>query len=183
MLAYVFWHRPRDDADTGAYERADADLHRSLQRERAGGLIESATARVGELPRLKGGGYEDWYVVPGYAGLGELAAAAATGAHADPHGRAAGMLAEGTAGLYEHLDGDGGVAHATHATWVERPPGARYPALADLFSGADGPFRAGLWRRALVLGPAPELCVLHDANFAPAAPDGWRTFTATREAP
>jgi hypothetical protein len=52
VLAYVFWHRPREDSALEAYERAELAFHHSLARARPAGLRGTALFRVAELPWL-----------------------------------------------------------------------------------------------------------------------------------
>ena len=59
MLAYVFWHRPLDDAAVEAYERAQIAFHRSLGHAPPAGFQSSAVFRVAGLPWQEGPGYED----------------------------------------------------------------------------------------------------------------------------
>ncbi len=51
------------------------------------------------------------------------------------------------------------------------PPGAEPPALGGLLGDGMDPARAALLRRQLVLGPAPEYCVLADESPAGVAAD------------
>jgi hypothetical protein len=59
------------------------------------------------------------------------------------------------------------------------------PALAQLLADGIDPERDGLWQRCLVLGPAPEYCLL--AGEAPAGvapgrlPQGWTARSVKRE--
>ena len=183
MLAYVFWHRPREDAEPDAYERSELDLHRALSERRPPGLLGSGTVKVPDLPWLAGGGYEDWYVVDGYAALGELARAAVDESHVQAHDRAAAMFASGTAGLYAVVGGAGEPEQAVaagDALWLTRPLGSPCPPLAQLV-GEGAATEASLWRRELVLGPAPEICVLHRTEVVPSVPPGWTPFAACRK--
>jgi len=189
MLAYVFWHRPKPEADIEGYEAALSAFHRSLEHGRPAGLEQSASFRVGELPWLpgEGGGYEDWYLLEGFASLGVLNEAAVGRGHRTAHDHAAAKTASGTAGLYALQDGDiaawegGGVA-----VWVGREPGSAAPALAEMLTDGVAPDPACLWRRQMSLGAAPEFC-LH-APHVPAGvaerrlPAGWNAKAIEREA-
>jgi hypothetical protein len=68
-LAYVFWHRPREDVDPAGYEDSLRAFHATLD-------LPSASFRLEALPFDERGGYEDWYLVEDWARLGELNAAA-----------------------------------------------------------------------------------------------------------
>lgn len=187
MLAYVFWHRPRPEADIDGYEAALVGFHRSLAHSTPAGLEASASFRVAELPWIsgEGAGYEDWYLLDGFSSLGVLNEAAVGRGHRTAHDHAARQTALGTAGLYALQDGDtaawqqGGVA-----VWVERAPGSAAPALGDLLTDGAAPDRACLWRRQMSFGPAPEFC-LHASAAPPGVaegrlPVGWESATVER---
>ena len=199
MLAYLFWHRPLDGAAAEDYEQALLAFHRSLAHAPPVGLCGSACFRVGELPWLARaaadsvGGYEDWYVVEDYAALGVLNEAAAGRGHRTSHDRAARRFGAGSGGLYGLVEGErppgrgaGGLGEASLAVWVARPPGSRFPALGELLGDGMDPGRSSLWRRQLVLSPAPEFCLLASETPAGVAatrlPEGWTAQTLDREA-
>ena len=110
MLAYVFWHRPREDAPVDAYEEAQIAFHRSLARERPVGMRCSAVFKLDEVPwavhradteALDAGrpGYEDWYLLEDFAALGVLNEAAVGRGHRSTHDAAARHLGGGAGGL------------------------------------------------------------------------------------
>jgi len=183
VLAYLFWHRPREGAPAGDYEQALETFHRSLARQPPAGMCALASYRLTELPwrthDTPGGPfYEDWYLVADYASLGVLNEAAAGRGHRSRHDEVASRAGPGAGGLYALLEGEAGaaaLATAGVAVWVSPQPQAsaaapaREPGPAELLGdGMDGA-TSSLWRRQLVLGPAPEFCVL-----APEPPPGVR---------
>ena len=204
MLAYVFWHRPREDAAREAYEHAELAFHRSLARARPAGLRGTALFRVAELPWLPSSagtapgapagteaGYEDWYLVEDYTALGILNEAAVGHGHRTVHDDIARRFGSGAGGLYGLVEGELGpgvdsIGAASVAVWVARTPGVQRRALGELLGDGMDPDRATLWRRQLVLGPAPEFCLL--ASEAPPGvaptrlPAGWSARTLAREA-
>ena len=135
MLAYVFWHRPRDDVDRDRYEDALRRFHDSLENP-------SGAFRLDRLPFGDADGYEDWYLVEDWAALGELNAAAVDASHGGYHDAAAELVAEGWGGVYALVRGE--AEPPTTASWRWKPPSD--PAAA-------------VWQRQMVLGPAPEYCV------------------------
>jgi hypothetical protein len=202
VLAYLFWHRPRPGVATEDYEQALAAFHRSLSRTPPVGMLASAALRLPAVPWLPKaaadggapgvtGGYEDWYLVEDFAALGVINAAAVGRGHRTSHDHVARWTGAGAGGLYRLLDGDvappglAGVADAGLAVWVERPPGSAAGGLEQLLADGIDPARASLWRRQLVLGPAPELCLL--ATDVPAGasaarlPGGWTATELVRE--
>jgi hypothetical protein len=208
MLAYVFWHRPAPHAPELRYEQALAAFHRSLARRRPAGMLGSVVFRVAGLPwperrEIPGGGmraapafsisprlhaptgYEDWYLVEDFAAIGVLNEAAVGRGHKTSHNEAARLTGAGTAAIYALEEGDtAAMADRGVSVWVAREPGsARAEVAGMLVDGAAG--RAALWRRQLVLGPAPEFCLI--AREAPAGvaesrlPAGWSARLLQRE--
>jgi hypothetical protein len=140
VLAYVFWHRPRANVEVRRYEEALANFHDSLANP-------SAAFRLERLPFGDGDpGYEDWYLVDDWAALGELNARAVDAQHRAGHDAAAGMSGHGWGGVYALVRGEAEPPAA--ARWEWRPP-----------DGAE----AAYWQRQMVLGPAPEYCVVDGA--------------------
>ena len=199
MLAYLFWHRPLESSDAAAYEQAQVAFHRSLHRAPPVGLCGSSTFRVAGPPWLDAGGedergYEDWYLVEDYAALGVLNGAAVGRGHRTVHDAAARLLGAGAGGLYALVEGDRpepgrpgceSIGEATHAVWVARPPGSKSRLLGELLGDGMDRQHASLWRRQLVLGPAPEYCLLASeipAGVAPTRlPPGWTATIFERE--
>ncbi|HEX3243001.1 MAG TPA: hypothetical protein VHQ97_07965 [Solirubrobacterales bacterium] len=144
MLAYLFWHRPREGVDPERYEEALREFHSRLE-------TESACFRLGELPFDPGPGYEDWYLVDDWSSLGRLNEAAVDAARRPAHDHAADDAGAGWGAVYSLVRGA-----------AEPPAGAEWhdkPRLVptDTFL-ADLP-ETTIWRRELALGPAPEFCV------------------------
>jgi hypothetical protein len=200
VLAYLVWHRPLESSDPAAYEQAQVAFHRSLHRAPPVGLCGSSAFRVAGPPWLEPGGvdergYEDWYLVEDYAALGVLNGAAVGRGHRTAHDAAARMLGAGAGGLYALVEGDRpepgrppgceSIGEATHAVWVARPPGSKSRLLGELLGDGMDRRHASLWRRQLVLGPAPEYCLLASeipAGVAPTRlPPGWTATIFERE--
>jgi hypothetical protein len=137
LLAYLFWHRPRAGAKPERYEEAQRRFHERLE-------VPSACFRLERLPFGKGPGYEDWYLVEDWAGLGDLNAGAIDPRRRDDHDRAAALAAAGWGGIYRHLRGDAAIP--TEARWVDKPFG---PPIASVLGevGDEVP----VWQRQLVL--------------------------------
>ncbi len=204
MLAYVFWHRPRDPDAVEAYEHAQLAFHRSLAHSRPVGMCASAAFRVAGIPWLAAadsapgdapaGGYEDWYLLEDFAALGVLNEAAVGHGHRTSHDEIAGRYGSGAGGLYGLIEGDHRadlLGTASVAVWVARPPGSPRKMLGELLGDGVEPGHASLWRRQLVLGPAPEFCLLaadrsrlEGASGVAQArlPEGWSATVLEREA-
>jgi hypothetical protein len=190
VLAYVFWHRPRESTTVEAYEQAQVAFHRSLARTPPVGLRGSAVFRVAELPWLTpGSGYEDWYLVEDYTALGVLNEAAVGRGHRSAHDDLAHRFGAGAGGLYGLIEGHAQLDGGSVVVWVTRPlagsPGAERRGLGALLGDGMDAEHASLWRRQLVFGPAPEFCLL--AKEAPAGvaptrlPQGWSATILARE--
>jgi len=207
MLAYLLWHGPQDGVERETYERAAEHFHRSLAHAPPAGFRGSALYRVAELPWLAGGGYEDWYFVDDFTALGVLNAAAVAHGHRGAHDEVARRYGAAAGGLYGLLEGcaSGGRGRLTArssgaadlataaaassggadlAIWISRPSGAPRRELGELLGDGMDPACSSLWRRALVLGPAPEYCLLAPeapAGVAPARlPQGWHAQSVAR---
>jgi hypothetical protein len=191
ILAYLFWHRPRESSEVEAYERAHLAFHRSLARVPPAGLIGSACYRAAQVPWLDGlEGYEDWYFVEDFAALGVLNEAAVGHGHRSVHDEVARRFGSGAGGLYALIEGHpighvGEAEQVTAALWVARPPGSQRHPLGELLGDGMDPEHASLWRRQLVFGPAPEFCLLAaepPAGVAPTRlPAGWTVTSIERE--
>jgi hypothetical protein len=153
LIAYVFWHWPHEGADRAVYEAAQRAFHVALNRAGGEGFQRSACFRVrGAFWIPAGDGYEDWYLLDGSHALdplNELAVSAAVrGAH-----DAAARAATGLGGLYRLMRGVPALAGG-EVTWLSKPRGE----TSDEFSGRLDR-GAVVWRRQMVLGPAPEFLV------------------------
>jgi hypothetical protein len=144
VLAYVFWHRPRPGANAEEYERAQQAFHASLD-------TQSACFRIAELPFDAKDGYEDWYLVEDWKGLGELNEAAVDPVRRPGHDRAAAAAAEGWGAVYALARGPASIPAG--AEWREKPRGEASERFVASLPEAT------IWRRQLVLGPAPEFCI------------------------
>ncbi len=205
MLAYIFWHRPAEGVEQAAYEQALERFHRSLAHRPPSGLCCSAAMRLSELPwapvgtergsghetgpgpQLVGAGvaYEDWYVVEDWSALGVLEEAAVSRGHLSAHDAIASRTGNGAGAVYRLIEGVARPADRAIGVWVSSVPGGheRLSLQALLGDGID-PARDGLWQRSLVLGPAPEYCLLADDPPAGVAatrlPEGWSVRAVSR---
>jgi hypothetical protein len=188
LLAYLLWHRPADSVEREAYECACARFHRSLCHAPPVGFRGSAVLRLAAcpwLPHPEAAAYEDWYLLDDFTALGVLNEAAVAHGHRGAHDEIASRFGTGAGGLYGLLEGQVALADASQATWVSRPPGEPRGKLAELLGDGMDPTQASLWRRALVLGPAPEYCLLSSEPPKGVSlmrlPDRWRAQTIERE--
>jgi hypothetical protein len=155
MLAYVFWHQPRAGTASAHYEDGLRAFHARL-------TVPSGSFRLGALPFADGqAGYEDWYLVEGWAQLGDLNAAAVSGARRPPHDAVARLAGEGWAGIYLLLRGE--ARPPLHTRWVSKPADESYESFL-----ADAPAPT-VWQRQMTLGPAHEFCLVDDSGESPAS--------------
>jgi len=113
--------------------------------------------------------------------------------HRSPHDAAARRSGAGAGGVYALLEGRPGadaLAAGRQAVWIEHAPEGpaqmRREGMAELLADGIDPASASLWRRQLVLGPAPEYCVIAvelPSGVRPGRlPEGWTARVLAREA-
>jgi hypothetical protein len=156
VLAYVFSHRPADAAHVSAYEDSLKQFHEQLAIASIDGFIASATFAVGA-------GYSDWYLLESSSAMDALNAAAVSGPRAAAHDSAARMASDGVGKLLSLAVGSPSFA-AGFEVRFGKPMGMPY---ADFYARmkpwVEEP-GVSLWRRMMVLGPAPEFCLLTPEN-------------------
>lgn len=162
MLAYLFWHWPKHHVETGAYEQSLGLFHKTLASVALDSFYGSVVFRVKGTPwvSLEPRVYEDWYLLEGSFALDLLNEAAVSGSCREPHEEAARAAAGGVGGLYRLKSGEPTVAESHFATWLTKPPGTSYQdfySRIEPWTSRSGP---SLWQRQMVLGPAPEFCLL-----------------------
>lgn len=162
LLAYVFWHWPLPESEPDAYETSLMRFHQSLVQRHPDGFLRSIVFRLPGVPWAATDGtvYEDWYLVDRFAALGLLNEGAVTGVSEEPHDRIAFQAEGGAGGVYRLRAGVPAVSEARHALWFSKPRGLSYDALYDSLSALVEGGGGGLWQRQMVLGPAPEFCLL-----------------------
>jgi hypothetical protein len=158
VLAYVFFHRAGPDVETLAYEMALRRFHATLAEEPPPGFLSSSTYRMGE-------GYADWYLVVSSAALDSLNEAAVKGKRSSPHDAVAHMSIDG-AGKLLMLSSGRPATESGFEIRFSKPSGMAYPELYEQLTPWTDRAEVSLWRRMMVLGPAPEFCLL-----APSAHD------------
>jgi hypothetical protein len=164
MLGFVFWHWPEPETRIPEYEQKLVTFHQALANSRVPGVRASATFRVAGAPWLGPGrsGYEDWYFVDGYSALETLNLAAVTESRRASHDRVAQLAAGGAGGLYALISGSGDMGALTFVTWLTKPKGLAYADFYEMVRPWTDVTPTSLWRRQLVLGPAPEFCLMED---------------------
>lgn len=158
LLAYLFWHRPAENRPIEHYEQALTAFHRRLRDVAVPGLVGSGSARVGGLPWMAGDGYEDWYAVDDYGALGVLNDAAVDAAHAAAHDLVALAAGFGAGGLYA-LERGTNDTPAAYSVWLTKPGGVTYADFREQLAAHTADETVTVWRRQMVLGPAPEFRV------------------------
>jgi hypothetical protein len=150
MLAYVFWHRPRQGIDHATYKDAQRTFHSSLE-------TPSASFRLAELPFGDGeNGYEDWYLVENWEGLGDLNRAAVDSMRRPGHDLAASQSADGWGAVYSPVRGPASIPDG--ANWLHKPRGKSSEGFISSLP------ETAVWQRQMVLGPGPEFCAAAPAS-------------------
>lgn len=169
MLAYVFWHWPQPQIETGTYVDHLAEFHRTLAANKPDGFRESVVFRISNANWLNtdGEAYEEWYLLDDSAAMDRLNEAAVTGVCEVPHNRVAREAADGTGGLYRLRAGSEDLAQGRFAVWLSKPSGVSYK---DFYAGLE-PITSqpgvALWGRQMTLGPTTEFCI-HSSTKIPA---------------
>jgi hypothetical protein len=114
---------------------------------------------------MHGDGYEDWYAVDDYGALGALNKAAVDAGHAEAHDLAARAAGFGAGGLYA-LERGTIDTPAGHCVWLTKPAGVSYPDFAEQLTVDAAGEPVTVWRRQMVLGPAPEYRVTSGRELA-----------------
>ena len=152
MLAYVFSHRPGVGVDVADYEGALRRFHSTLAGAPPNGFLRSSTFKVGD-------GYSDWYLVDSSAALDVLNEAAVSGARTSAHDAAARMAIDGVGKLYSLTDGEP-LSSPGFEIRFSKPTGMAYAELYVRLQPYSRRPDSSLWRRMMVLGPPPELCLI-----------------------
>jgi hypothetical protein len=152
LLAYVFFHRRGSGVEVPHYEAALRRFHAALSAEPAPGFISSTTYRIGN-------GYADWYLVDNSAALDRLNEAAVEGARSAPHDALAHMSADGAGKLLTLRSGNARIEPGFEIRF-SKPVGLGYSELYERLKPWTDRAEVALWRRMLVLGPAPEFCLV-----------------------
>jgi hypothetical protein len=156
LLAYVFSHRPAGGVDVAIYEDSLRRFHAELAKSSLSGFLESATFAIG-------GGYSDWYLLESSSAMDTLNAAAVSGARAPAHDSAARMAVDGVGKLLSLATGTPSMDEGFEVRFG-KPVGMPYKdfyARLEPWTEAAG---VSLWRRMMVLGPAPEFCLITPAT-------------------
>ncbi len=179
MLAYVFWHRPYAGVDKAKYEAALTAFHVQLSRQPPPGLRAAGSFAVDAVPWLGGrSGYEDWCLLDGSWAMDPLNAWAVTGERQAPHDGAAKLMEEGHGGLYTLVWGAPALPGNSTATWLTRPRGIDWREALTGIRALQPPVQ--VWRRQMVLGPAPEFALVSEGEEAPRPPSGWQSLAVRR---
>jgi hypothetical protein len=152
VLAYVFSHRAGSGIETPTYEAALRRFHASLAGAPPPGFISSTTYRIGN-------GYADWYLVENSAALDPLNEAAVKGARSAPHDAVAHMATDG-AGKLMILKSGSARTDSGFEIRFSKPAGMAYTELYERLKPWTDRAEVSLWRRMMVLGPAPEFCLV-----------------------
>jgi hypothetical protein len=152
VLAYVFFHRAGSGIETPTYEAALRRFHASLAGAPPPGFISSTTYRIGN-------GYADWYLVESSAALDPLNEAAVKGARSAPHDAVAHMATDG-AGKLMILKSGSARTEPGFEIRFSKPAGMAYTELYERLKPWTDRAEVSLWRRMMVLGPAPEFCLV-----------------------
>lgn len=179
MLAYLFWHRPVSQADRSKYEASIVRFETELAKHPPPGFISAHTFAIGPVPWLSDQpGYEDWYLIEASWAMDPLNAFAVAGAVQAPHDHVAAQMEQGHGGIYAHAGGETRPPAQSTVYWLTRPRGIDWRAvLAPVRAQCPA---ANVWRRQMVLGPAPEFAISVPGDTEIAVPAGWQARRVRR---
>jgi len=168
ILAYLFWHRPRPGTSQRRYEEKLATFQESLKAHPPDGLIDALSFRLKVRPwsKHRSSGYEDWYLVRDFGSLGVLNDAAVASQSKRQHDDVARDATGGAGGVYKLLSGGLPLREARFETWMKKRPRTTYQAFLGDVSRLVADRRTALWRRQMVLSPAPEFCLDSESRLA-----------------
>jgi hypothetical protein len=98
----------------------------------------------------RGSGYENWYLVEDWEGLGELNRTAVDPARLPMHDRVAAQSADGWGAVYSLARGPASIPDG--ADWLHKPRGESSENFIASLAATT------VWQRQMVLGPGPEFC-------------------------
>jgi hypothetical protein len=180
MLAYVFWHRPHPHVERNAYEDKMKRFQQALLKNPSPGLISAWSWRIEAVPWLGNeAGYEDWCLLQGSWAMDPLNAYAVAGDTKVVHDPLAAQMAAGAGGLYAHAWGEPSTAATSTMAWLTRPRGIDWRRALEPVHAASP--QATIWRRQMVLGPAPEFAAEIPGDATIAVPPGWEARVVRRE--
>jgi hypothetical protein len=161
MLAYVFWHWPRQGTDPKTYETRLVQFQRALASVPIAGLCGSAVFRVPGAPWFPQGtaGYEDVYLLENSCAMDALNETAVCDACRGAHDQAVEFCAAGAGGLYALRHGQPSLQQMTRRYWLAKPRSVGYAQFDAEVLPAVSSLPFALWRRQMVLGPTPEFCL------------------------
>lgn len=177
---YFFWHRPRPGTGVPAYEAALFEFQTRL-RQSAPYLTGLGTGRLPEPP-FPGSladlpnpptvpWYEDWYAGPDWSCLERLNRDAVHPPLTEAHAAIARPSQDGRGGLYGYDTGRPRRGpDAPESFWCRKPEGLSYENFHAALDPLLARTNATLWRRVMVLAPAPEFLITSDAPLAPLLP-------------
>jgi hypothetical protein len=178
LLGYLFWHRPRPGTSRGLYEGKLTAFQESLKAHPPDGLVDALSFRLNGRPWSGGRSpwYEDWYLVRDFGSLGVLNDAAVASQNKRQHDDVARDAAGGAGGVYKLLSGDLPLREALFETWMKKPARTPYQEFYGHVSIMTAEHRTALWRRQMVLSPAPEFCLHSESRLV--LPSGLYASTA-----
>lgn len=182
MLADLFWHAAPDGAVAAEYEKTVVRFGAALADSQIPGLLDNASFAIGRTPWLGERGYEDWVWLEGSWALDALNERAVSGAMTAPHDAVAKATRHGGfGGLYYLVAGEHRMPADSKVFWLSRPRGIAWrDVLPSIIRSASA--EVAVWRRQMVLGPAPEFALIGPPDLSLAVPRGWSGVEVERRA-
>lgn len=180
MFAYVFWHVRPDRVDVKTYEDAMSGFGRALRNQKIDGVIDNSSYWVDKVKWVEAPGYEDWVWVDELSVFERLNERAVTGPMEQPHDKIAQMTKHGGYGSFYYLiDGQRKTLGDSRVFWLSRPRGIQWRDVMPKII-ASATTEVSVWRRFMVLGPAPEFAIVGPADLQLTVPEGWTASIVDR---
>lgn len=180
MFAYVFWHAKPANMDAAKYEMALLRFGGALRGMKISGLLGNVSYSIDFAPWLDEPGYEDWVWVENLSVFETLNVQAVSGPMEGPHAGISQMTKHGGFGAFYYLiEGKHQVLGDSKVFWVSRPRGIRWAeAVPAILQSANRD--VSVWRRFMVLGPAPEFAIVGPADLRLTLPTDWKSLEIVR---
>ena len=180
MLAYVFWHAMPSNLAAVDYEKNLLYFNDALANAKIPGLLGNASYAISQTPWLGEPGYEDWTWLEGSWALDSLNERAVSGAMEQPHNVIAQMTKHGGFGaLYYLVAEEHRIPASSKVFWLSRPRGVNWREIMPAITQSANS-KVAVWRRQMVLGPAPEFAVIGTSTSTLTVPDGWPSVAGQR---
>jgi len=186
VIGYAFWHIAEDESNYSLYEETLIRFGEALSESNIPGVLGCASYAIHETPwvdepgHLAAPSHEDWVWLTDSSVLETLNDRAVSHDMAAPHGAIARITKHrGFGSLYYLVDGEHSMLSDSTVYWLARPRGVDWhEVMAAIVSSTCS--KVCVWRRLMVLGPAPEFAIVGPPGLALDIPGDWNATAVNR---